>query len=282
MTTSSLLVLVLAAGADKAAEKTFRLADSVEMAYVDRGKGDPALVFIHCGNCRKEIWQETLDAFSGDHRVVAMDLPGHGRSGALRERWTLPLLGADVAALVDHLKLDKVVLVGNSLGGPVAVEAARRLGPARVLGIVAVDTLQNVEAKWPEDALQRVLNAYRMDFKKGCAALMLGPLLPKDAPAAIRQRIDDLTCGNNPRAAIALLESMGSYDQAGALRNLGVPIWAINATLFPTEVETNRKYAPSFQVILVEGVGHYPQVERPAEFQEDLRRVLRSLSSPGH
>src|SRR5262249_33663030 len=70
------------------------------------------------------------------------------------------------------------------------------------------------------------------------------------------------------------------YDQAGALRDLGVPIWAINATLFPTEVETNRKYAPSFQVILIEGVGHYPQVERPAEVQEDLRRVLRSLSSP--
>ena len=283
---SALLMLLMLAAADKAADKStdksFRLADGVEMAYVDRGKGDPALVFVHCGNCRKEIWKETLDAFSPDHRVVAMDLPGHGRSGANREKWSLPLLGADVAALVDHLKLQKVVLVGNSLGGPVAVEAARRLGRARVMGIVAVDTLQNVEAKWPEDQLQRLLASYRADFKAGCDSLMLGPLLPKDTPAAIRQRVDDLTCGNDPKAAIALLESMGSYDGTGPLREVGVPVWAINATLFPTAVEANRKYAPSFQLILVEGVGHYPQVERPAEFQEDLRRVLGALAAPGH
>lgn len=47
-----------------------------DMAYVDPGSGEPALVFVHCGNCRKEIWTETLDAFAPTHRVVAMDLPG--------------------------------------------------------------------------------------------------------------------------------------------------------------------------------------------------------------
>jgi pimeloyl-ACP methyl ester carboxylesterase len=120
--TGLLLSLVLAA-ADATADQTFRLADGLEMAYVDEGKGEPALVFVHCGNCRKEIWQETLAAFRTDHRVVAMDLPGHGKSGANREEWTIPRLGKDVAVLVDHLKLGKVVLVGNSLGGPVALEA---------------------------------------------------------------------------------------------------------------------------------------------------------------
>jgi len=273
----SILLVLLMLGGPATPEKTLRLADGLEMSYVEKGKGEPALVFVHCGNCRKEIWRETLDAFQGEHRVVAMDLPGHGRSGAKRETWSIPVLGADVAALVDHLKLAKVVLVGNSLGGPVSVEAARRLGRARVRGVVAVDTLQNVEAKWPEDAWRRVLDSYRSDFPKGCNALMLGPLLPKDAPAAIRERVDEETCGNDAGAAIALLETLRDYDQAAALREVGVPVWAINATLFPTEVEINRKYAPSFQVILMEGVGHYPQVERPSEFQENLRRVLRSM-----
>src|SRR5688572_26047675 len=102
--------------------KTFRLSDGVDMSYLVAGSGDPALVFVHCGNCRKEIWTETLDAFSPDYRVVAMDLPGHGRSGANRKEWSLPALGADVAALVEHLKLTNVILVGNSLGGPVSME----------------------------------------------------------------------------------------------------------------------------------------------------------------
>src|SRR5262249_11739322 len=154
------------------------------------------------------------------------------------------------AALVDHLKLARVVMVGNSLGGPVAVEAARTLGRARVVGGVAVDTLQNVEAEGPGDSWQRLMDGYKGDFKTGCDGLMLGPLLPKDTAPATRQRIDDLTCGNNARAAISLLETMRDYDQAAALRDASVPVWAINATLFPTSVETNRKYAPSFQVIL--------------------------------
>jgi pimeloyl-ACP methyl ester carboxylesterase len=273
----STLLLLLALGST-APEKTLRLADGLDMAYVDRGKGEPAFVLVHCGNCRKEIWRETVDAFAGERRVVAMDLPGHGRSGARRDQWSLAALGADVAALVEHLKLGKVVLVGNSLGGPVALEAARRLGRGRVLGVVAVDTLQDVEAKWPEEGRRRLLDAYQQDFRKGCRGLMAG-LLPKDAPRATRDRIDEETCGNDARAAIALLGTFGEYDQATALREAGVPVWAINSTVFPTALEVNRKHAHSFEVILMEGVGHYPQVERPAEFQGHLRRVVESLVS---
>jgi len=271
------LLLLLVLGAP-ASDKTLRLADGLEMAYVEKGEGGPALVFVHCGNCRKEIWRETLDAFQGEHRVVAMDLPGHGRSGTQRAEWSIPALGADVAALVEHLELGKVILVGSSLGGPVSLEAARRLGRDRVLGVVAVDTLQNVEAKWPEESRRRVLDSYRSDFRKGCRGLMLG-LLPEDTPGPTRDRVAEDTCGNDPRPAIALLETLGAYDQASALREAGVPVWAINSTVYATAVEANRKYSPSFQVIPMEGVGHFPQVERPAEFQQHLRRAIRSLVS---
>jgi sigma-B regulation protein RsbQ len=275
----SLAGLLLAAAAVPglaAEDQKLRLADGVEMAYVARGAGDPALVFVHCGNCRKEIWSETLDAFAGSHRVVAMDLPGYGRSGANRKTWTIPALGADVAALVEHLKLPKVILVGNSLGGPIALEAARRLGRERVLGVVAVDTLQNVETVWPEEGWRRQLEAYRRDFASACDEMMLS-LLPKSAPASARERIGRETCDNDPRAAIALFETLRGYDQAAELSAAGVPVWAINSTVFPTAAEVNRKHAVSFDVILMEGVGHYPQVERPEEFQRHLREVVKAL-----
>jgi pimeloyl-ACP methyl ester carboxylesterase len=262
-----------------AEERTLLLADGVEMAYVERGTGDPALVLVHCGNCRKEIWGETLDAFAGRHRVVAMDLPGHGRSGAGRESFTIDSLGADVAALVDHLELARVVLVGNSLGGPVSLAAAARLGRERVLAVVAVDTLHDVERQWPEENWRQVLDAYRRDFPSACRELMRS-LLPASAPAATRERIDRETCANDPRAAIALLSTLRSYDQAGVLRAAGVPVWAINSTAFPTAPEVNRKYAASFDVILMEGVGHYPQVERPEDFQAHLRKVVEGVIPP--
>jgi pimeloyl-ACP methyl ester carboxylesterase len=286
--TTALAVACLALAADAVhpadtigPARTVRLKDGVEMAYLDGGKGgkgEPALVFVHCGNCRKEIWQETLEAFAPTHRVVAMDLPGHGRSGAGRQKWSLGALGADVAALLERIKLKQVVLVGNSLGGPVALEAARLLGPRRVRAVVAVDTLQDVEMKWPAEGLRKAVDAYRSDFGRACTALML-QLVPKDAPAEIRERIDRETCDNDARAATALLEGFGTYDTAAALRGAGVPVWAINSTMMPTALETNRKYSPSFQLILMEGVGHYPQVERPAEFQGHLRRVIESVTA---
>jgi pimeloyl-ACP methyl ester carboxylesterase len=209
---------------------------------------------------------------------VAPDLPGHGRSGAGRGEWSIGALAADVAALVEHLKLSRVVLVGNSLGGPVSLEAARRLGPRRVLGVVAVDTLHDVEAVWPEEGWRRTLESYRRDFQKGCSELMLR-LVPETASAEVKRRIDRETCDNDPRAAIALLETFRAYDQSAALRAAGVPVWAINSTGLPTALDVNRRHAPSFQVVLMEGVGHYPQVERPAEFQAHLRRVVRSIVS---
>ncbi len=107
--------------------------------------------------------------------------------------------------------------------------------------------------------------------------MMLG-LLPPEAPARDRERIDRETCDNDPAVAIALFESARGYDQAAALRAAGVPVWAINSTAYPTAVEVNRRHALSFELVPMDGVGHYPQVERPQEFQRHLRRVVAAES----
>jgi sigma-B regulation protein RsbQ len=182
-----------------------------------------------------------------------------------------------VAELADALKLPSMILVGNSLGGPTALEAARRLGPARVKGVVAVDTLQNVELVWPEENWRQTLDGYRRDFPAACSDLMLR-LVPPSAPAEVKARVDRETCDNDPKAAIALLETLRSFDQAAALEKAAVPVRAINSGGFPTATEINRKHNPRFDVIVMEGVGHYPQVERPAEFQAHLRKLVAELA----
>lgn len=259
-------------------ERRMALPGGGEMAYVEQSSGEPALVLIHCGNCRKEIWSETIDAFAGERRVVAMDLVGHGASSPRVEGASIPALGGDVAALVEKLGIGRAILVGNSLGGPVALEAARRLGPERVAGIVAVDTLQNVEQIWPEENLRKVAESYRSDFAGTCRKLMSG-LLPATATEASRERIGRDTCGNDPTSFLAVFQTLGGYDQAAALEAAGVPVRAINATTFPTAVEINRKHSPGFEVVLMEGVGHYPQIEQPAEFQRHLHRWVDELAA---
>src|SRR6185369_10787554 len=93
-----------------------------------------------------------------------IDLPGHGESGLDRKSWTVENYGDDVKTVVTKLNLKRVVLVGSSMGGPIALEAARRM-PDRVVGIVPVDTLQNVDAKLPPDQLEGLFKAMEADFK---------------------------------------------------------------------------------------------------------------------
>lgn len=122
-TAASLAVIALVQPTPGGAErKTCRAADGVPIVYSVAGSGGPALVFVHGGFANRGFWDEQIKAFSARHRVVALDLPGHGDSGAERKKWGMPEFGDDVRAVVESEGLEKVVLFGNSLGGPVAVE----------------------------------------------------------------------------------------------------------------------------------------------------------------
>ena len=121
-------------------------ADGVPIVYDAKGAGETALVFLHCWSCDREFWREQVDVFAEDYRVVAMDLPGHGASGAGREDWSIAGLAEDVRTVVDELGLERVVLVGHSMGGPIALLAAPLL-EGRAVGVACVDTLHNAEMK---------------------------------------------------------------------------------------------------------------------------------------
>src|SRR6185503_13628491 len=139
-------------------------SDGVPIHYSVAGKGDPALVFIHCWTCNRTFWENQVAEFSKTNRVVTIDLPGHGESGKGRKTWSVESFGDDVKTVVTKLGLKRVVLVGSSMGGPIALEAARRM-PDRVVAIVPVDTLQNVEAKVPPDQLDAVFKQMEADYK---------------------------------------------------------------------------------------------------------------------
>jgi pimeloyl-ACP methyl ester carboxylesterase len=142
-----------------------RAADGVAVAYDVRGQGDMALVFIHGWACDRSFWREQLDVFAEDYRVVALDLGGHGESGADREAWSMTTLGGDVQAVVENLNLERVVLVGHSMGGVVALEAAR-LMPQRVVGIVGVDTLHDAEVEYSPELAREAVALFRADFRE--------------------------------------------------------------------------------------------------------------------
>src|SRR4030095_15170552 len=113
--------------------------DGVPIHYSVQGKGEPALVLIHCWSCDRNLWDNQVPVFAKQYRVVTIDLPGHGESGQERKNWSVESYADDVNTVITKLNLKRVVLIGSSMGGPIAVEATRRM-PDRVVAIVPVDT----------------------------------------------------------------------------------------------------------------------------------------------
>ena len=266
-----------APGAPAAGPGTATASDGVPIAYTVAGSGSPALVFIHGWMCNQTYWAAQVDAFAPHHTVVTLDLGGHGRSGMNRPGWPLKAFGGDVAAVVSQLGLDKVVLVGHSMGGPVALEAAR-LMPDKVIGVVAVDTLHNVDEKWDPKQMKPFLEALEKDFPGTCRGFVTS-MFPKGADPALTEKVAGGMCSGPPEVGVALMRQFGDYDLAAALSAVppSIPIRCINSSVYPTNVAGNRTYHADFDVVTMDGVGHFLFIEKPQEFNTDLETIVRSL-----
>lgn len=253
--------------------------DGVELAYDVRGRSElPAVIFIHGWCCNRGQWASQVESFAKDRRVVAIDLAGHGESEDNREQWTLESFARDVESVVHHLELERVILVGHSMGGPVSLFAARRM-PDRVIGVIGVDTLHNAEMRFSKEMVDQLSNSFERDFE-GTMRSFIEMMYPpqRNVPRDMIDRVLRDALDNEPRMAIGVLQSFGDLDAATALAECPAPVRCINAAVpHPTRVDINRMHHPRFNVVLMEGAGHWPHVEQPVEFNTLLRGQLAAL-----
>jgi len=260
----------------KIVRKTCRAADGVELVYSVAGTGEPALVFIHGGLASRGFWDGQLLAFGATHKTIALDLAGHGESGVNRTKWGIPEFGADVKAVIDAERPKKIIIFGNSLGGPVAVEAAL-LMPERTLGVVGVDTFQVIDQEFTADQVRERAEMFGKDYP-AALKVMVGMLFHKDADPAVVADAEKRMAGTSPAAAKAMFLGMVGYDMGASVRRLKAPLRAINGDLYPTEFEANRKIKPDFDAVIMTHMGHYPMLERPAEFNKLVAEAAAKLT----
>lgn len=252
--------------------------DGVPIHYSVQGKGEPALVFVHCWSCDRNLWQNQVPVFAKNHQVVTIDLPGHGEAGQGRKSWTIEGYADDVNTVITKLNLKRVIMVGSSMGGPIILEATRR-SPERVVALVPVDTLQNVENKVPPDQLEAVLKQLRADYKGAVTGFLNQFFFSPTTPVEVKNRVIKEVTARPPELALAILQGIFAYDAVPALKEVKVPIRAINGDLNPTNLEVNRKYAPQFDAVIVKGSGHYPMLEQPARFNELLASIIQQVTA---
>ncbi|MEO0996966.1 MAG: alpha/beta hydrolase [Pseudomonadota bacterium] len=248
-------------------------ADGVIISFDERGDGERSVVFVHGWNCDRDYWQLQRDYLARSHRVISVDLAGHGRSGANRDQWSIRAFAEDVAAVVRELKLNEVTLVGHSLGGPVVLETALLL-PDRVRHVVGVDTLKTPDERFPDEQVEAFRQSLETDYAATVTALVR-TMFVDESHARVRDFVIRDMAASDPDVGIASLLALSQYSPMPALRDLDVPLTLINSSYEPTKFDVLNDRVGEFRLIEMDGVGHFPMLEDPTTFTNHLLEVLR-------
>jgi len=139
--------------------------NGIQLYYETHGTGRP-LILLHGGLMSGETFGPVLPMLAESHQVVAVDLQGHGRTADIDRPIDARLMAGDIAALIDHLRLDKPDVVGYSLGGGVALHTAAKY-PAKIRRLVAAAANIRPDAIYPEMRVQQnQVNAAAAEFMK--------------------------------------------------------------------------------------------------------------------
>jgi pimeloyl-ACP methyl ester carboxylesterase len=167
--------------------------------------------------------------------------------------------------------------VGHSMGGDVVVEAALRLGE-RVAGVIWVDTYQTLEDPSSPEELDAFVEPFRRDFSGQTRTFIRGLFPPTADPVLVDWVAEDMASAPPGIAVDAGAYAWGNDGPIlGALDRLAVPVVAINPDDRPTDVDSLRRHGVS--TVIVHGVGHFPMLEDPAQFNRVLDEVVASLAA---
>jgi len=251
--------------------------DGVHIEYRIVGKGDPAIVLIHGWATDANYWNAQIDPLKAKYTVVAIDLAGHGGSTKSRTDWSMEKYGEDVTTVLQRIPNQQLILVGHSMGGTVALEAARTLG-SRVIGIVVVDALKSVGLPpIPAAEIQKRVAPFRTDFIGSVRKYVTEELFEKGADPMFVQKVAYDMSLEPPEVGVPSLEALLSLDLKSVLADIKVPVLAINSDLGATDDARIRKSLPSFKSDVIPHTSHFLMMEVPDRFNPILMRDIDTL-----
>ena len=240
----------------------------------DTGPADaPAILLLHSLGASAAIWDPILPALT-DFRVIRPDMRGHGHTAATPGPYTIDLLAHDALAVLQQLGIDRVAVVGLSIGGLIAQQLAH-LAPNRVAALVLMDTALAIPpaSLWSERAATARAS--------GMAALADGILPRWVTPAAPPHTVDGLRqmiLGTQPEGYAACCEAIAAADFHTQSGNIGAPTLVIVGAEDPSTpiaaAETLSRTIPGARLQVIPNASHIPTAEQPAAIAGALIRFL--------
>ena len=269
-----LITLLLASSAAFAADgdSQFAKLDGARIHYKSYGKGKDALVLIHGWTCNLDNWRDQIPDFAKRNRVIALDLPGHGQSDKPEIPYTMDLFANAIDAVLRDAKVERAVLVGHSMGTPVARQFYRKY-PQKTLAIVIVDG--GLRLFGTKEMREGFLSMFRSSNYKDAGKQMFAQMMTT-LPAPEQERVRTSFANTPQYVLVSAMESMNN-EALYAPDKINVPVFAIIAKspFWPPDTEEFlRGLAPDLELQWWEGVSHFLMMERPKQFNDAVIAFL--------
>jgi len=254
--------------------------DGTPISYEVYGKGEPTLVFVHGWSCDSRYWMKQIGPFSQNHKIILIDLAGHGHSGITRKEYSMKAFGEDVQAVVEAEGDENTILIGHSMGGTVIAEAAR-LMPQKVKALIGVDTYENIEYPLSKEEYNMMITPFENDFQTGTGQFVRQMLLPAEDTMLQNWIIADMSAAP-PFVAINAMKDYLTQSLTGEAANIfdkiSIPVFAVKGDLWPVDFEANHRHMKSFDAVEIENADHFLMLDRPEEFNIELKKVISAIT----
>lgn len=247
------------------------------LAYHEAGSGSETVLLLHGGMVSHTEWKPQLEAFTAKYHIIAPDLRGHGQSGKTGRPYTVVQLTTDVVGLLDSLEIERVAVVGHSLGGMVAQEMTL-LHPERVSALVLAETTYGMRSTWYESLLTSFTEPFVrfMDAKwqSELSAMQLGQFSP-DVEAYIREETNALS--SDPENIEAIWQAAAEYASKDYLHQINVPtLIVVSAFNIQTQTQgtTMAQLIKGARLVTIEHAGHMLNWDNPTQFNTEVLEFL--------
>ncbi|KAF0141535.1 MAG: carboxylesterase [Stygiobacter sp.] len=269
-------VIIFSVSIIQAAGGKVKSSDGVEIAYSVSGKGELALIFVHGWGWDQSLWKKQIAKFSSKYKVVTLDLAGHGESGKKRKSFTIKAFSDDVVSVVNKLKLNKVILVGHSMGGIINLEVYRQIKD-KVVGIIGADTYQLFQKGESPKSAEDYLTTFKENYL-GSVREYVRTLFLESADSAFVEGMVKRMQKLPPEIGMDIFRNIYQYNSLKAATELQPRIVAVNGQKFKVKEAENIKILPGFTAKIIRGTGHFPMIENPERFDEFLQEAINELT----
>jgi pimeloyl-ACP methyl ester carboxylesterase len=252
----------------------FAGAPGARVHYVTAGSGARTVVLIHGWSCNLTFWDAQIDPLAAKHRVIAIDLPGHGKSDAPAVAYTPQRMADGVATVLQQERVSDPVLVGHSMGALVARYVVDRV--PRTRAIVLVDS-RSVLGSIDATERRRVAQSLRASNSDAAMRALLDRFFTAATPSDVRTTVVAAMMAT-PRAVAASAYEEMAIDSRWTVSPLKVPTLAIYGQFAGDDTEyALRRVFATLEYVRWQGVGHFLMMERPADFNDAVSAFLARL-----